>query len=279
MLTESAPDLNIDSLEKLRRELEETGAFSFVLESNDNDQAPVLAFILKNLPSDKARDLLDQADLTLTLSSDSLQTLAVLTEILEKNRKLTELSVKDPLTSLYNQRYFQEQLNVEMDRAKRTERPCCLIMMDLDNFKPVNDEHGHQTGDRLLKDVAQILLDTVRMVDIVVRYGGDEFAVILPDTSARNAVSLAKRICQALADDERTKKYNVTGSLGLATYHFFDDEDQKAFIQHADHAMYQAKSEGGNQVDVWEADRPKVRPTEVSLEEKTALFGDRTKRK
>ncbi len=279
MLTEGAPDLNIDSLEKLRRELEETGAFSFVLESNDNDQAPVLAFILKNLPSDKARDLLDQADLTLTLSSDSLQTLEVLMEILEKNRKLTELSVKDPLTSLYNQRYFQEQLNVEMDRAKRTERPCCLIMMDLDNFKPVNDEHGHQTGDRLLKDVAQILLETVRMVDIVVRYGGDEFAVILPDTSARNAASLAKRICQALADDERTKKYNVTGSLGLATYHFFDEEDRKVFIEHADHAMYQAKSEGGNQVNVWEGDRPKVRPTEVSLEEKTALFGDRTKRK
>ncbi len=279
MQTEGAPDLNIDSIEKLRRELEETGAFSLVLETNDNEQAPVLAFILKNLPSDKAQDLLDQTDLTLTLSPDSLQTLKVLTEILEKNRKLTELSVKDPLTSLFNQRYFQEQLDVEMDRAKRTERPCCLIMMDLDKFKPVNDEHGHQTGDRLLKDVAQILLKTVRMVDIVVRYGGDEFAVILPDTSARNAASLAKRICRALADNERTKKYNVTGSLGLATYHFFDKDDQKIFIEHADHAMYQAKSEGGNQVNIWEDDRPKVRPTEVSPEEKTALFADRTKRK
>jgi len=273
-MTEGAPDLDLESLEKLRQELEETGALSFVLEPGDTDQAPVLAFILKDLPAEKSKDILDRADLTLTLSSDSRQTLETLREIVENNKKLTELSVKDPLTSLFNQRYFIEQLKVEMDRAKRTERPCCLIMMDLDNFKPVNDKHGHQTGDRLLKDVAQILLDTVRMVDIAVRYGGDEFAIILPDTSARNAVYLANRMCEALAEDERTKKYDVTGSLGLATYHFFDREDLEAFIEHADTAMYQAKSEGGNRVSIWESDRPKTRPTEVSREEKNALLGD-----
>ncbi|MBW2623873.1 MAG: GGDEF domain-containing protein [Deltaproteobacteria bacterium] len=274
MLTEGAPELDIESLEKLRQELEKTGALSFVLEPDDNEQAPVLAFILKNLPTEKAKDILERADLTLTLSRDSLQTLETLREIVENNKKLTELSVKDPLTSLFNQRYFREQLKVEMDRAKRTERPCCLIIMDLDKFKPVNDEHGHQTGDRLLKDVAQILLETVRMVDVVVRYGGDEFAVILPDTSARNAVYLANRMCKALAEDERTKKYGVTGSLGLATYDFFDREDLETFVDHADHAMYQAKSEGGNRVSLWESDRRKARPTEVSVEEKNALSRD-----
>ncbi len=274
MLTEGAPELDIESLEKLRQELEKTGALSFVLEPDDNEQAPVLAFILKNLPTEKAKDILERADLTLTLSRDSLQTLETLREIVENNKKLTELSVKDPLTSLFNQRYFREQLKVEMDRAKRTERPCCLIIMDLDKFKPVNDEHGHQTGDRLLKDVAQILLETVRMVDVVVRYGGDEFAVILPDTSARNAVYLANRMCKALAEDERTKKYGVTGSLGLATYDFFDREDLETFVNHADHAMYQAKSEGGNRVSLWESDRRKARPTEVSVEEKNALSRD-----
>ena len=173
MLTKGAPDLDLESLEKLRLELEETGAISFLLEPDDNEQASVLAFILRNLPTEKARDIFERADLTLTLSQDTLQTLESLRDIVENNKELTELSVKDPLTSLFNQRHFHEQLKVEMDRAKRTERPCCLIMMDLDKFKPVNDEHGHQTGDRLLKDVAQILLETVRMVDIVVRYGGD----------------------------------------------------------------------------------------------------------
>lgn len=273
MQTEGAPDLDLESLEKLRQELENTGALSFVLESNDKEQAPVLAFVLKDLPAQKARDILDRADLTLTLSPDSLKTIEALREIVDENKKLTELSVKDPLTSLFNQRYFREQLAIEMDRANRTERPCCLIMLDLDKFKPVNDEYGHQTGDRLLKDVAQILLETVRMVDIVVRYGGDEFAVIMPDTSARNAVHLGNRLCKALADDERTKKYDVTGSLGLATYHFFDREDLEIFIGHADHAMYQAKSEGGNRLCIWESDRPKAQPTEVSSEEKKALFG------
>ena len=87
-------------------------------------------------------------------------------------------------------------------------------------------------------------------------------------------MALAKRICKALAEDKRTNEYSVTGSLGLATYHFFDREDLETFVENADHAMYQAKSEGGNRVSIREVDRPKARPTEVSVEEKNALFKD-----
>ena len=263
----------MEALEKLSRELKKAGAWGGVLEPRDGGGSPGLVFLFQNLSSEDLDKVRHQADLIVPLSDDSLEILENLKEIAEQNRVLSELSVKDSLTSLYNYRFFVEQLNVEMERVKRTERPCSLMIVDLDHFKPVNDEHGHQTGNEVLKAVAGVLSRQARKTDIVARYGGDEFAVILPDTTASRAAGLAERIRSSINDDPGIHPYGVTASFGLAACHYLDQMDHEAFIQRADEAMYQAKREGGDRVRVHEPDRIKEKPTEVSAIEKQALYG------
>jgi len=265
------------SLEELIRELLTAGAVKLALESVDGSAAPGLVFFLKDLTRQVSPKLLDQADLTLPLSAEGLATLNRLREIVAQNRELGELSVKDPMTSLYNYRFFEIQLQVEMDRVKRSGRPCCLMIIDLDRFKPVNDRFGHQVGNEVLQAVARILIKEVRKVDIVTRYGGDEFAIILPDTSAPRASRLAERIRQALASDPQVGGYGVSASFGLATHHFGETDGFAVLVEHADQAMYQAKREGGNRVQVYEEEAIERGATQVTAQEKDALMGDKGK--
>lgn len=268
----SAPELTQERLEALVQEIIEAGSTAAAITSKGDGQAKGLAVLLKDLPSPQLERLIDQFDLTLPLSQDSLETLAALKELAHQNRILKELSVKDTLTGLYNAGYFRDRLSVELERVNRTEKPCSLIMIDLDRFKPVNDLYGHQTGDEVLRHVAEIIISGVRAVDIPVRYGGDEFAIILPETNIRAADGIAERIRVFMETDSRTARYGVTGSFGLAARHHFDRDDMESLIERADQAMYKAKSLGGNRVRSSEADQAKEVTTEVSRTEKDALF-------
>lgn len=166
-------------------------------------------------------------------------------ELVAANAKLQELSLRDPLTQLYNRRYLMERIDAELARVRRG-RSLAVIMVDLDRFKRVNDETGHQRGDALLQDLSRALDGSVREIDVVGRYGGDEFVVVLPDTDAEQGEHVAARVVEGIRevglrfDPERP----VTASVGLATAR--PDDDPRGLLQRADRASYDAKARGGD---------------------------------
>ena len=141
-------------------------------------------------------------------------------ELLGKEAELERLAITDPLTGLYNRRFFQSRLGVEIERAKRYERVLSLVMLDVDNFKEINDQRGHQFGDHVLVEVGKILTGNVRGSDIVCRYGGEEFAVLLPETPPEQASQAAEKLRTRLKEHFRGGRDAValTVSLGVAIY-------------------------------------------------------------
>ncbi len=176
-----------------------------------------------------------------------------------KNESLGDLSVRDGLTGLYNHRYLQEALFHEIERANRHDEPISCLMIDADDFKRVNDQYGHPFGDTMLKDIARLIRNTVRRIDIVGRYGGEEFLVIMPRTDTRHALPIAQRIVDTIQKHVFTFKTKVavpmTVSVGLATYPLPDHgvKTKSGLLSAADQAMYKAKLKGKNQVVVWSA--------------------------
>lgn len=162
-----------------------------------------------------------------------------------------KLATIDGLTELYNHRYFQDTLRKQMDIARRYNQPFSLIIADIDFFKKFNDTYGHQAGDAVLRQVAQTLKKNSRTTDYVCRYGGEEMSIILPNTSAEEALNNANRICKAVAEKPfhltPVDSAPVTISLGVAT---FPDNAQtpQDLIEWADKGLYYAKEHGRNQV-------------------------------
>ena len=162
-----------------------------------------------------------------------------------------KLATTDGLTELYNHRYFQEQMKMQVEQAKRYESKFSLIIIDIDNFKKFNDTFGHQTGDAVLRQVAMILKRSVRTTDIVCRYGGEEMSIILPNIDKNEAYSVAEKICTRVS--EKTYKLygssmsHVTISLGVATFPY-DGGDASTLIESADKKLYEAKKNGRNRV-------------------------------
>jgi two-component system cell cycle response regulator len=157
--------------------------------------------------------------------------------------KLKLLSITDDLTGLYNQRYFYEALRREIERAHRRNSVFSLSLFDIDRFKHFNDEFGHLRGDEILRGIGSIVLSTIRKIDFGFRYGGDEFAVLLPETSLDDAKRIAERL---RANVEAEFRHNVTVSIGLVEGHSHFEE--RPLIDLADRAMYEAKRGGGNSV-------------------------------
>ncbi len=167
--------------------------------------------------------------------------------------KLSSLAVTDALTGIFNHRYFQEGLNIEILRSQRYKHSLSLIIFDIDGFKNYNDQYGHQEGDRVLKHVVQEIRKNVRQVDIICRYGGDEFVVILPSTHARGAKFVAEKVRNSVAsldllNAENHKIIRVTISGGVAE--FKEGMNKEGLISRADRALYLAKSEGKNRICV-----------------------------
>ena len=161
------------------------------------------------------------------------------------------LSITDGLTGLYNSRHFYENLDLEIARTKRYGNSFSLILVDIDDFKKLNDTYGHQAGDEVLQEIAHILRSVSRETDIVARFGGEEFIIILPNTSEEEAVALAGRLIKAVQQTwiaiNATEKVNITVSGGLASYPQ-NASSAKALINAADNAMYAAKAAGKNTV-------------------------------
>lgn len=175
------------------------------------------------------------------------QQLANLNKTLRNHAEdLEKLSVTDGLTGLVNHRLLMQRLDEETVRAKRTGRPFCVIMADVDFFKPYNDDFGHQAGDEVLKQVSQILRDATRTVDCVARYGGEEFCVLLPETSADGAMEVAERMRARVAAAPFVGR-SVTFSLGVAEFPTDADTAVK-IISVADKALYEAKRTGRDRV-------------------------------
>lgn len=167
-------------------------------------------------------------------------------ELRRANKRLEELSITDDLTGIYNRRHFYEKLSQETARVQRHKHPLSLLMFDVDHFKSYNDTRGHLAGNRILERVGRIISEETREVDFGFRYGGDEFTVILPETSKKNAIIVAERIRKAF---QKCKFGETTLSIGVAQYDSKSDLD--TLIKHADETMYRAKSQGGNRVEVY----------------------------
>lgn len=162
-----------------------------------------------------------------------------------------KLATTDGLTELYNHRYFQEQMIMQVANSKRYNSTFSLILIDIDFFKKFNDDFGHQSGDAVLRQVAQKLKKNVRSTDFVCRYGGEEMSIILPNSSKDEAIITAQKICQTIAEKPfrlaNDKESNVTISLGVATFPE-DGETPGEIINMADKRLYHAKENGRNQV-------------------------------
>jgi diguanylate cyclase (GGDEF)-like protein len=169
------------------------------------------------------------------------------------NAKLETLSRTDRLTQLNNRGYWEERLTEEFRRYQRTRSACSLIMFDIDHFKRVNDTYGHQAGDEVIRTTARVLRENVRTTDVVGRYGGEEFGVVLIDTPADSAMVLAERLrtkIEALTVRHEEQEIRYTISLGIAQV-CEETEHYKHWIECADQALYEAKHSGRNRSIVY----------------------------
>lgn len=203
----------------------------------------------------------------------------MLSSLQDYNARLEELSIRDPLTKLYNRRKFEEVLESEIRRSKRSGAPFSLVMLDLDNFKHINDNYGHPIGDMALKEMSIALEGSVRSTDIVFRIGGDEFAVIMPDTNISHGTRAANKLCGLLSKTDielPSGKIKMTASFGLVEYPRNGDVFEDLSIS-MDVAMYKAKRYGKNRVAVLEdADKLAVEKTYTMAESaRKALEEDR----
>lgn len=182
--------------------------------------------------------------------------LTVIIKYLIKSRdfdKQYKLATTDGLTELYNHRYFQEQMQMFCENAKRYENVFSLIILDIDFFKNFNDNFGHQSGDAVLRQVAFTLKKNVRATDIVCRYGGEEMSIILPNAKEDEAVQIAQKLCDIIACQKfklsNNRESSVTISLGVATYGKKDGTEPSKIIESADKRLYHAKNNGRNRVN------------------------------
>ncbi|MGR9088670.1 MAG: GGDEF domain-containing protein, partial [Gammaproteobacteria bacterium] len=172
-------------------------------------------------------------------------------ELLRLNAKLEELAVTDALTQCFNRRYFNENIRQDCARSERYGHPLSLIILDIDHFKRINDSFGHLAGDQVLRDVAGILRGIVRSSDKLSRYGGEEFAVLMPNTNLAEACSMAVRLREAVAGYAITydgKAIRATISLGVAEWLPEYGKVAERLTNAADQSLYKAKSDGRNRV-------------------------------
>ncbi len=193
----------------------------------------------------------------------------------EECARLRELSHTDPLTGLFNRRYMKMALEREMERTRRTGLPTSLIMIDLDHFKRINDTYGHEAGDDALKWTSGVWRKNLRRIDILCRYGGEEFAVILPGTRLHAAKRAAKRLQAALISSPvelQGRMVPLTASFGVDTYTTLEEITARNFLKRADRYLFEAKVNGRNQICCQQPESVKLTP-EVTVDERSLLLG------
>lgn len=178
-----------------------------------------------------------------------------------ENARLYEIATLDIKTKLFNHGYFQNQLVEEIERAERYKTDLSLMMLDLDNFKKVNDTYGHVTGDDVLIEVAQSIKNQVRTCDIPARFGGEEFAIILPETDTSSSLIVAERLRKSIenlsfnvldAHSDSDEHFSITISIGITSFVHSVNMTEDILIERADKALYHAKQNGRNLVVLFE---------------------------
>ena len=191
----------------------------------------------------------------------SLRTKTLQDELKMKNKQLEELlskveymAITDALTELYNRRRMHDVLGKEFERSKRYSTPFSVVMLDIDHFKKVNDNFGHLTGDMVLKDIAKVLLNSIRDIDTAARYGGEEFVLILPNTEKNDAKNVAERIRDFIEKNKFSVIENspLTISIGISGLPDKKIETEDKLMRCADFALYQAKKNGRNRTEIAE---------------------------
>ena len=239
--------------------------------NEETKEIPIIMLTVKSDISDKvegleigANDYLPkpfnerelEARIYATLRTKSLQN-----ELRKRNEELQELlhkvevmALTDPLTGLYNRRRFYESLKREFATSKRYKHPLTCIMMDIDYFKKINDEYGHMTGDEVLKGLSDLISATVREVDIVSRFGGEEFTVLLPHTTIDKSLIGAERLMDKIRKKTFKRegaKFKITVSMGISSIDDIKDGNEDDLIRFADIAMYKAKENGRDRIEVF----------------------------
>ena len=165
--------------------------------------------------------------------------------------ELSDLVITDALTGLFNYRHFVMAMAQEQERTRRSGQPTSLVMVDLDHFKKINDQRGHEAGNRVLGHCGKLIVGLLRRIDVPCRYGGEEFALILPGTPLPQAVHVAKRLRVALEQtplEFEEELLRVTASMGVDTFGKGDQLSLQAFVERTDGLLLQAKAEGRNRV-------------------------------
>lgn len=201
---------------------------------------------------------------------------AKLVELQNQIAQLNGLVRTDALTQLFNFRFFSEALPLEMERTRRTLLPLSLILVDIDHFKQINDVWGHEIGNKALIHVAMVIRDVLRRLDFPCRYGGEEFALILPSTALNRAVSVAERLREKLENTPfvvGNEAITVTASLGVVEFDRLSGESDENLLSRVDERLYWAKMHGRNCVAHSPYLSIPASDTQVSAEEKQILFG------
>lgn len=170
-------------------------------------------------------------------------------ELMVANQKLQDIVEHDHLTGLYNMRSMYDRIDAEIKRSTRYRRQMAVLMIDMDHFKKVNDNHDHLFGSFVLKEMGQIIKQAVRGSDFAARYGGDEFLIVLTETDIEGTKTLANRIrerVEAHTFVDGTSKINLTVSIGISILNLAKPEDARSMVRQADHALYRAKNLGRN---------------------------------
>ncbi len=224
-------------------------------------KTPPVETYVHPIQTEKARGLLAFSDPTHKLSAPEIQRLLkmlsdILAPAIDRVAKLLEyeaLALQDDLTGLYNRRAFLKSLGEHFATAKRYGRPLSLVMLDLDNFKSINDRYGHLAGDSVLRRVGQVLKNGVREADVVARIGGDEFAILCPETTADGAGEMLSRLMENLSSVRLPSGESVSAKAGVAQLRDQDMSIQELFAC-ADVALYRAKK-SGQPIVIFEANR------------------------
>lgn len=198
-----------------------------------------------------------------------------LTQLRAEVETLRAEVIRDYLTDLYNPRHLDFCLGQELERTLRTRQPTTVIMLDIDYFKKVNDNHGHAAGDNVLKHIARILTNSVRKLDVCCRSGGEEFTIILPSTPLLIGIQVAERIRKYIEETTITLaegEINITASFGVNAFTHKSEIGQQAFLESVDAQLYRAKKSGRNKV--CSAPQEELGTRHVSADERAALFGN-----
>ena len=206
--------------------------------------------------SDSIHVMIDPTELSARMARH-LERWQRLLELRQSKEQLQKMALTDPLTKLGNRATFDLSIKQAAACTQRSGSPYSLLMIDLDHFKKFNDTYGHQTGDSVLRAVADAIHSSARNADICCRYGGEEFAVILPDTQSNNAEVLAERIHKQVAKASRKQpagRMPITVSIGISCANNDANIDPTQLIKEADQALYLAKENGRNRTETWQSD-------------------------